>query len=51
MVLNIQAVFSCLVYIAVGQLTSSFAEHNGCTVSHQSCKIRDGGFEQASTSC
>lgn len=35
MILSIQAVFSCLVCVAVGQLTSSFAEYNGCTVSHQ----------------
>lgn len=56
MISNIQVVFSCLVCIVVGQLTSSFAEHNGCTVSHQSlerarcCNIRDGSFKQASTS-
>lgn len=57
MILNIQVVFSCHVCLAVGQLTGSFAEHKGCTVSQQSlerarcCNIRDGGFEEASTPC
>lgn len=57
MILNIQAVFSCHVCIAAGQLMSSSAEHNGRPVSHQSPErarrrnTRDGGFERASTSC
>lgn len=51
MILKIHAAFSRSVYIAAGQLTSSFAENNGCTVSFHGTERdtygnrRDGGFE------